>query len=281
MDVSIIVVNYNTNLLLKQCLKSIYQHTLDLYFEVIVVDNASNDGSIDMIKNEFPDVILIESKVNLGFGKANNLGAKRASGNFLFLLNSDTILIENSIKTLKEFFERTNDPNVAVVGCKLLDINHNPHISYGNFPKFCQELFEFGFSKIFKKYYAEKLSPAVIDKGTQIKEVDYIMGADMFFKKAIFDAVDGFDEDFFLYYEETEICFRLKKIGYKVIWNPRTSIIHYIGSSGKTHGEINHWVLEQLNKSKNLYYKKCYGNFMANIIRYLSIAKTLIASRKA
>lgn len=280
MDVSIIIVNYNTNILIKQCISSIYKHTKDIQFEIIVVDNASTDGSIEMIKNEFSNVILIESDVNLGFGKANNLGAKQASGNFLFLLNSDTILIENSIKILKEYFENSNDPNDAVVGCKLLDINYYPHISYGNFPSIYQELFEYGLSKIFRKYYSKKLSPAVVPDKSQIKEVDYIMGADMFFKKAIFDAIDGFDEDFFLYYEETEICYRLKKSGYKIIWNPSTSIIHYIGASGKKQDEINYWILEQLQISKYLYYKKCHGNLMATIVKYLSITKTLITYRK-
>jgi len=280
MDVSIIIVNYNTNTLIKQCIRSIYKHTKDIQFEIIVIDNASSDGSQLMIETEFPNVLLIESKENLGFGKANNLGVKQASGNFLFLLNSDTILIENSIKVLKEFLEKKNDPLVAAVGCKLLDINRKPHISYGNFPSIYQELFEYGLSKIFSKYFKKRLSPSVIDSGTQIKEVDYIMGADMFFKKTIFDTIEGFDEDFFLYYEETEICFRLNKFGYKIIWNPETSIIHYLGASEKNQNGINYWILEQLQKSKILYYKKCHGNTMATIAKFISIPKTLIRYRK-
>lgn len=279
-DVSIIIVNYNTYNLLIQCINSIYRHTKAIQFEIIVVDNASTDGSNEMIKSKFPNVILIESDENLGFGKANNLGAKQALGNFLFLLNSDTVLIENSIKILKEFLENSSDTDIAVVGCKLLDINHNPHISFGNFPSIFQEIFEYGLSKIFKKYYSEKVSPSVIDNGTQIKEVDYIMGADMFFKKAIFDTIGGFDEDFFLYYEETEICFRLNKLGYKIMWNPSTSLIHYIGASGKKQDEINYWIFEQLQKSKYLFFKKCHGNLKANIVKYLSITKTLITYRK-
>lgn len=280
LNISIIIVSFNTKELLSQCIKSIFKHTKGINFEIIVVDNASTDGSQQLIKSDFPKVILIESEINIGFGRANNLGAKHASGDYLFLLNSDTLLIENSIKILKDFIDNESDPNLAVVGCKLLDKNKKPHISYGNFPSIYQEIFEYGLLKIFKKYYAEKLSPSVIDKGSKIKNVDYIIGADMFFKKSVFDSIGGFDEDFFLYYEETEICYRLKKLGYKIVWNPNTSIIHYVGSSGKTNEKFNYWIFEQLQISKNLYYKKCYGNLMAKTIKYLSIVKTLIINRK-
>ena len=280
MDVSIIIVNYNTRDLLNQCIGSIYHYSSDINFEIIVVDNASSDGSTDMIKARYLEVILIESKENLGFGRANNLGAKHASGTYLLLLNSDTILLENSIRILYDFFESANDPNLAVIGCKLLDINKRPHISYGNFPTIRQELFEYGFSRIFRKYYLTKLSPSVCDDGRQIKEVDYIMGANLFFKRQIFEQVNGFDEDFFLYYEETEICFRLKKQGFRIQWVPLTSIIHYIGASGNQTKEFNYWILEQLHKSKHLYFKKCHGILTAILVKYISMPKILIIYRK-
>lgn len=281
MDVSIIIVNFNTQILIKQCLNSIYKQTKDINYEIIVVDNASTDGSSEMIKDEFPDVVLIESEVNLGFGKANNLGSKQASGNYIFLLNSDTILIENSIKCLKDYLDNANDRRISVVGCKMLDTNHCTQVSYGNFPTIYQEFFEYGFSKIFKKFYNKKLSPSVIDKGKRIKEVDYIIGAAMLFKKTIFNEIGGFDEDFFLYYEETDLCFRLNKLGYKRIWNPNTSIIHLVGGSGQNQKGVNYWVFEQFYKSKYMYYKKNAGLFMAKMVKYLTIPKILIIYRKA
>lgn len=280
MDVSIIIVNYNTRELLQQCIDSIYKYTINVNFEIIIIDNASKDGSTDMVKSSYPEVILIESKENLGFGRANNWGAKHASGTYLLLLNSDTILLENSIKILYDFFESANNPILAVIGCKLLDINKRPHISYGNFPTIRQELFEYGLSRIFRRYYLTKLSPSVRDAGRQIKEVDYIMGADLFFKRKIFEQVNGFDEDFFLYYEETEICFRLKKQGFRIQWVPLTSIIHYIGASGNQTKEFNYWILEQLHKSKYLYYRKCHGILTATFVKYISIPKILIVYRK-
>ena len=279
-NVSIIIVNYNTKELLEQCINSIYTHTKDISFEIIIVDNASVDGSQQMIKNNYPHVVLIGSKENLGFGRANNIGVKHASGNYILLLNSDTILIENSIKVLVEYIENENDSSLGVVGCKLLDIHQKPDVSYGHFPTIYQELFEFGLSRIFRRFYSRNLSLSIIGNGEQIKEVDYIMGAAMFFKKSIFDSINGFDNDFFLYYEETELCFRLKRKGYRVIWNPNTSIIHYIGASGKSQDKINYWILEQLHRSKFIYYKKCHGMLMATAIKYLTVPKALIIYRK-
>jgi len=280
MGVSIIIVNYNTRDLLEQCVESVFLHTTDIHFEIIIVDNASSDGSTEMIKRNFPYVILIESKENLGFGRANNLGAKHANGKYLFLLNSDTILIENSIKLLYDYFENNTNDKLALIGCKLLDINKNPHISYGNFPTIKQELFEYGLSKIFKKYYLKNLSPSVSDNSNRLREVDYLMGADLFFKKKIFEEIGGFDEDFFLYYEETEICYRLKAKGYQILWVPITSIIHYIGASGNQTNTFNYWIFEQLQKSKFLYYTKCYGKSRAYLVKYISFPKTMLVNRK-
>ncbi len=279
-DVSILIVNYNTCGLTLQCLQSVFSKTENISFEVIVVDNASTDDSVRKISNEFPQVKLIEAKYNLGFGKANNMGAKQASGNYLFLLNSDTILLENSTKILKDYLEKAPDLNIAVVGCKLLDLENQPHSSFGNFPSIWQEIFEYGPSKIFHKFYKERLSVSVVDSSNVIKEVDYIVGADMFFKKSKFDEVGGFDEDFFFYYEETELCFRLKKLGYKVIWNPVTSIIHHSGASSKTLESVNYWVLGQLQKSKYLYYNKCHGPIITLMVKCISIPRNLIRYRK-
>lgn len=281
MDVSILIVSYNTADLLQQCIRSVYRHTTGVQFEIIVVDNASADGSAQMVRDEFPEVILIEPTENLGFGKANNSGAKRASGTYLFLLNSDTILTENSVKILKDFIDQATDQRIAAVGCKLLDENREPQVSYGFFPSILQELFEYGCYKLFRKFYTDNLSPNIRDAGDQIKEVDYISGADLFFRKAIFDQAGGFDEAFFLYYEETELCYRLKQQGYKLIWNPGTSIIHYVGASGQDQNQLNYRTLELYYASKYRYYKKCHGKSAAVLVKFIAIPKILVIHRKA
>ena len=130
MDVSIIIVNYNTKDLIKTCIDSIYGQTDQIKFEIIVVDNASKDGSQQMIKNEFPNVILIESPENMGFGKANNFGAKHASGKYLLFLNSDTILLNNAVRYFFDFSEQNNANKIGALGSILLDIDNNPTHSF-------------------------------------------------------------------------------------------------------------------------------------------------------
>ena len=126
MDVSIIIVNYNTKQLLKDCLNSIYEHTENISFEVIVSDNGSKDGSIEMLKAEFPQVILIENNANLGFGKANNKGLAIAKGKYIFYLNSDTILLNNAVKLFFDYFEENGKKeNIGALGCNLLDKQGN------------------------------------------------------------------------------------------------------------------------------------------------------------
>jgi GT2 family glycosyltransferase len=130
MDVSIIIVSYNTKALLKQCLVSVFEKTHDIRFEVIVVDNASHDGSPQMVREEFPGVRLVESE-NKGFGHANNVGTKHAKGKYLFLLSPDTIVLNNAVKILFDFIDR--HPNVGICGGNLFDADKKPALSYQMF----------------------------------------------------------------------------------------------------------------------------------------------------
>ena len=147
MDVSIIIVNYNTKQLLKNCLNSIYKYTDSLDFEIIVGDNGSKDGSVEMVVQEFEGVIIVDTKENLGFGKGNNRGVERASGEYVFLLNSDTLLIENSIFKLYEFFKINEKKlKIGALGCKLVDEKLNIMNSGGGFPKVANDLKEYYYS---------------------------------------------------------------------------------------------------------------------------------------
>src|SRR5690348_12526562 len=134
MNVSIIIVNYNTKDLLSNCIGSIYSNTKDVDFEIIIVDNASIDGSQELIKEKFPEVVLIESEVNLGFGKANNLGAEFAKGDYLFLLNSDTILQNNAVFYFLDFYKKNNNLNIGCLGGMLVDENGEIIHSAEQFP---------------------------------------------------------------------------------------------------------------------------------------------------
>lgn len=257
MDVSIIIVNYNTKDLLFNCLKSIYKHTYDVEFEIIVVDNASVDGSQDCVKCSFPQVLLVESKVNLGFGKANNLGAKYSKGNFLFLLNSDTVLIENSVKILFSFFVENGDKlNIGVLGTILVDekLDNN---GFGNsFPTCSEEnkknlrtipiINFFVSAPIEKKYDFEK----------KYFEIDYVIGADMFLRKNLFDKMKGFSKEFFMYYEETDLQKRMHNIGFKQYILTKTKIIHLEEGSGKVINNYSNRKRIITHKSRIIYLKR-------------------------
>ena len=133
--ISVIIVNYNTKELTFECIKSIYEHTKEIDFQIIVIDNASNDDSVHYLKEKFPFIDIIQSQSNLGFGMANNLGVKISKGDFLFFLNSDTKLIENSIKCFYDFFvQNERELNLGILGCKLINENFQPSSIGGQFP---------------------------------------------------------------------------------------------------------------------------------------------------
>lgn len=252
-DVSIIIVNYNTKKLILDCLSSIKRQTNNIEYEIIVVDNNSNDGSQEAISKEYPEIILIINKANNGFGKANNQGIKIAKGKYIFLLNSDTILLNNAIKIFYDWMEKYNKHNqIGAIGSILLNENLKENLSYGFFPK-TSDLFvkEFLFiNKIFKKNKIKKVNN--VGKMNDSFEVDYITGADLFIPKTVIQDIGLFDEKFFMYYEETDLQFRMKQRNYlrKIIKGPK--IIHL--ESKSTNIKINK--LKLLEKSKIIYFEK-------------------------
>lgn len=228
MDVSIIIVNYNTCDLLKQCIQSIISNTREVVYEIIVIDNDSHDESCQMLKNDFPTVKLIRSDINLGFGKANNLGIKQASGKYLFFLNSDTILCNNAIKNFFEFSISYTD-KLGAVGTILKDNNGNNIHSYGKFITIKSELKNVltKYSKIFGvKNNTDYLYPPAIKES---KEVDYITGADLFIPYKVYQELEGFDPMFFMYCEEVDWQYRMAINGYKRLIISEPEIIHLEG----------------------------------------------------
>ena len=187
MDVSIIIVNYNTKDLLVNCIDSIYLRTNNFQFEIIVVDNASEDGSRQILKKKYPNIQLIESDVNIGFGAANNLGVKLAKVEFLFFLNSDTILVENSIKIMFDFFKKyENELNLGVLGTILID-DHYKTNGFGTHFPMCKEENIANLKKI------PLLNSLIFvpkkhkyDVTLEYFEIDYILGADLLMRKNLF-----------------------------------------------------------------------------------------------
>ncbi len=229
-DVSIVLVNYNTCDMTRDCLASIFEKTQDINFDVWVVDNASKDNSCEMIKNEFPQVNLIESKENLGFGRGNNLAFKEINAKYIFCLNTDTLLINNAPKILYDYMEA--NPQIGICGGNLYKKNGDHNESFGQIETF-KEL-------VYRTYKLDKLlnqRKVKLDRNNtkdEVKQVDYIIGADMMLRKEALDKAGYFDEDFFFYYEETELQSRIRDVGYEIWIYPKSQIIHLTsGSSSK------------------------------------------------
>ena len=268
MDVSIIIVNYKTPNLLLNCIKSIFSETVAISFEIIVVDNNSNDGSRALINNNYPAVNYIQSNSNLGFGKANNLGIKSANGRNIFFLNSDTILISNAVKILSDFLD--GNENVGVCGGNLFDMNKNPTHSYLKvFPGFFSELNQVLFS-VYTNFF---LKNSFFNHGEKPIKVSYITGANMMVKRSIINSIGGFDPDFFLYFEETELQFRIYNSGFKIMNLPNSKIIHLEGASSTFHEKK----IQLYLQSYKLYLKKIYKfNFLKHLTIFLFKVKCYI-----
>ena len=227
MDVSIIIVNYNTKELISNCIQSIYERTSAIDFEIIVVDNASVDGSQQMIIENFPTIKLIELTENIGFGRANNEGIKIASGKNIFFLNPDTILLNNAIKILSEFLDENGD--IGACGGNLYTKDLKPNFSYKPFfPTLVPELNLLSGNLIYLIFVGKNYEFNYSGKPI---EVAYITGADMMITRKCLSVTGSFDPDFFMYYEETELSLRIKKSGYKIFSVPEAQIIHFEGGS--------------------------------------------------
>lgn len=271
MDVSIIIVNYNTKLLLADCLSTVFEKTKDVAFEVIVVDNASTDGSEEYIKKRFPNIKWINSGENLGFGNANNLGAKSALGKYLFFLNSDTQLLNNAICIFFDYAESHQREKIGALGSWLLDKSEKPNNSFGFFPCAINEI-----NYLLGKYKLPT-SKNIIEE----KDVDYITGADLFIPKQLFEELDGFDKNIFMYYEETDLQYRIAQLDLvrKVIPGPR--IIHLEGGSSGDKGlSFRRFAMAQT--SYNYYLKKnFYGlNYYFNRVMLCLIRLTLFITTR-
>lgn len=265
--VSIILVSYNTRELLRDCLHSVREKTADLPYEIIIVDNQSADGTPSMLREEFPHIQLIEAGANLGFGRANNLGAEQARGKYLFFLNTDTILLNNAVKILVDFME--NHPRAGICGANLYTHDMREGHSFFPLPTVANEI-KAQFPFIITK---NSLFYTTFNRTGKPLEVDCILGADLMIRRDVFEQVGGFDPDFFLYYEETEMTYRVRKAGYKVYSVPDAEIIHLCGmSTDSPFGEKNLWSNREMAYSKFLYFHKISGRAG---VRYLNLLQTI------
>ena len=270
MDVSIIIVNYNTKALTQGCINSIFEKTEDVSIEVILVDNDSTDGSVELFSAD-SRIIFLPLNENVGFGKANNAGLKRASGKYIFFLNSDTYLLNNAINEFFVFAEKHQKNNIGGIGCRLLKSDMSYCHSYAEFPSFWVELWKpivLPISRVFGKTYQYLDKP---EHNEHVFQVGYVTGADLFVSREVIDRFGAFDPDFFMYYEESEMQHRWTKSGYGSMIVSAPKIVHLEGAS---YGE-NHVVERNVKKdlqvmrSLLLYMKKTLNSPIYLLFRLL------------
>jgi len=239
-DISIIIVSYNTKDYLRGCLRSIENTKGSASYQVIVVDNASTDGSVDMVLHEFPESRIVPNKRNLGFAAATNIGLERATGRYVFLLNSDTLLTEHALDRIVMFMDKW--PEAGACGCRLLNADGTPQPS----------------ARLMKAYSLPYLAvnalgiQSLIPEGwlshnralflngeyDALREVDFVSGAALVVRREVLNDVGYLDERFFLYGEEMDWCYRCRKQGHRIFMFPGAEIIHFGGGSAPSQATL-------------------------------------------
>ena len=269
-DLSIIIINFNTKKLIIDCLRSLEKEQSKINKEIIVIDNGSTDGSLkalQKIKIRDANIKLIANQKNLGFAKAANQGIKKAQGEYLFFLNSDTQVKKDTLGKLISFIKKKS--KTAIVGPKLLNLDGSVQASVFHFPTFQRAVREFWLKekKAFSKY---------VPSADEAVEVEAVAGAAMLAKKKLLKRVGFFNEKYFMYYEDLDLCRRLAKIGCKIYYLPSAAVVHHHGASGKNsappaeqwrrlipsskiyHGTVKHYIM-QLIIWWGLKWQKAFG----------------------
>ena len=252
MQLSVIILNYNVRYFLEQCVLSVQKALANIDGEIIVVDNFSQDGSCEMIRERFPEVLLIDNKANFGFPKGNNMGVAEASGEYICILNPDTVVAEDTFEKILAFAQ--TKPDLGIAGCKLID-------GTGNFLPECKRgvptpwvaatkisgLYKlFPKSSLFNKYYAQHLSE------NETGKVDILVGAFMVMKRELYLQVGGFDENCFMYSDDIDLSYMVLKSGKSNYYFHETTVIHYKGESTVRDGMY----MKRFREAMQFFYKK-------------------------
>lgn len=268
---SIVIVNYNAEKLLQRCLMSVYAETKRDPFDVWVVDNNSTDTSVLMVRQNFPQVNVIENKENVGFARANNQAIAKCTGDYILILNPDTLILQNAPEKIVNFMGE--NPTVGICGCKVLNEDRTLQLACRrSIPTPRAAFFRlsglsrlFPNSKITAKYNLTYLNP------NKAHEVDAVSGAFLMIRRKVVDNIGKLDERFFMYGEELDWCFRAKKAGWKVMYYPNVEIIHYKGECSKSNSRK---ATFEFYRSMYLFHKKHFAenyNPVINIIIYAGI----------
>ncbi len=279
-ELSIIIVNYNTFQLTSACIESIYQHTCDVDYEIILVDNASPECPPDLFKKKFPEIHLIKSQENLGFARGNNLGLQQASGEYILLLNSDTELVQN---TLYECLQKIkSDPRLGVLSAGLMYPDGTLQAAAQRFPSLRIELVE-----LFRWHYfmsrarrADYFLGFYFDHQSE-KEVDWVWGTFFLTSRAVITQLPDakLPDTFFMYYEDVQWCYLIRKMGYKVLYYPQSKVIHHLSASLSASVKTDREFRKLLNTTRHeiIFLKSTRGTgyvyllYLIRMLKYLSL----------
>ena len=268
-DLSIIIVNWNTKDLLFQCLESVYESAGSLTLEVIVVDNASTDGSVEMVRREFPQAHVIANSTNVGFVRANNQAMADCQGRYVLLLNSDTRVLQGALDKVVQFMDV--HPRAGIAGVRLLNPDGSFQASFTPFPTLWREfLILTGLGRLLIRPAFPSGGPQ-IEKGAQ-KVEGYLEGAYIMARREALGQIGGLDEHIFMYAEDVDWCYRFHQAGWEIWYLPETPIIHYGGqSSKKRKGRME----AELYRSRVYLFHKYHGRAAALCLRVLIYAITV------
>jgi GT2 family glycosyltransferase len=256
MVLSVIIVSWNTKALLLQCLESLRGALGALDAEVFVVDNDSADGSAEAVKGTFPDVRLIENRINLGFAGASNQALRQSQGTYLLLLNPDARVKEGAVQKLLSFLKA--HPEAGVAGAQLLNPDGSKQNSIANFPSLATELL----NKSLLRWVFPGKFPGKERRYRDPVEVDSVIGACMMVRREVAERVGWLDEDYFLFLEETDWCFRIKKAGWKIYHCPEAEVTHLQGKSAEV----------EKQRARVEYYRSRYHFFEKNRSSFSKVA---------
>lgn len=268
-DLSIIILNWNTRDLLAQCIDTLGQHMGTLSHEIVVVDNASSDGSQAMMQSRYPQVRLIQNAGNVGFAAGNNRGMRESTGRYMLLLNTDAFVTEGALQAMVALADA--QPRAGLIGAQLRNADDSFQASFTPFPTLPREFLIL--SGLGRMVYGPNFPSAgpEVEKGPQV--VGYVEGAALLVRRETFEQAGGLDEGFFMYAEEVDWCYTLQKAGWQVWYQPEARIIHLGGGSSKTRRTARE---ADLYRSRVRFFRKHYGLVLAAALKGLIYGSVLV-----
>ena len=273
MELSIIIINWKSRDFLRDCLKSIEENPPNFSFETVVIDNASLDGSAEMVQREFPNVKYIQSAENLGFSRGNNAAAQSSSGRTLLFLNPDTKILGNALAVMKDCLDSHQDAGIA--GCRILNSDGSVQTTaIQAFPTLLNQTLD---ADVLHRWFPNSRlwgTAALFSESTSPVRVDMISGACLMIRRQVFEQIGGFSPDYFMYSEDVDICQKARRAGWNAYYVPSVSVIHYNGqSSNKRPSNFAH-IMQQ--ESRLIYFHKMRGSLYAFCFRVSRIPIAII-----